>query len=201
MSVATTTSEAEVVLTRRDYQLAVGWGLLSALAAAAIAYAVVPAGLIVATIAIAGVLGFAGYVDARTKTIPDPITGTALAVALVGAIAFQILRGWGEPVLITSALTAIGIFGIMILLVFITGFASGGDIKFSPAPAALLAILSPLTAVIWLGVAFLLTLAALSVRMLRNPADKTGFPMAPLMAAAFPLALIIHHGIFGSTAA
>jgi Flp pilus assembly protein protease CpaA len=177
----------------RQFLTAGGWALVMAAATWWPAVTFAPSNLTVGLLVMAGVLGFVGYIDAKTKLIPDTYTLVALVVVLVFVLTS------GNPIsLLPAALTGAGTFLTMILLVFITGFASGGDIKFSPAPAALLAAISPLTSSIWLLLAFLLTLGALVVRMKMRPEDKTGFPMAPLMAAAFPLALIGSALLFAS---
>jgi prepilin signal peptidase PulO-like enzyme (type II secretory pathway) len=183
------TEEAFLIPTRRDYRFAFLWATvgLGAMVLPALAWA--PVDLVPALLGMAAVLGYAGYIDARTKTIPDWVTVTAFAVGFILLVIPQLGRGFGEPVLLTAAASAVGIFAVMVVLIFTTGFASGGDIKFAPAPAAVLAVISPLIAVIWLGVAFILSLAAILIRMQQDPSDRSGFPMAPLMALAFPIAL------------
>lgn len=188
--------EEYIVPTRRDHLFAGLWTLLGLGAMAVPALAWAPADLVPALLGMAAVLGYAGYIDARTKTIPDWITVTAFVVGFGLLLIPQLGRGFGEPVLLTAALSGVGIFAVMVVLIFATGFASGGDIKFAPAPAAVLAVISPLIAIIWLGLAFILSMIAILARMRRDPADQSGFPMAPLMALAFPIALYVGHLMF-----
>ena len=180
----------------RHYFIAVVFALLAAAVTwwPAVRYA--PADAAPGIVAIAAVLGFIGFIDARTKLIPDAYTISAFTIVLAFVIRVQVTRGLGQPVFVSAAGTAAGAFFVMMLLVFITGFASGGDIKFAPAPAAMLAVIAPLTAVIWLGLAFLLSLFALAIRLKIRPDDKSGFPMAPMMAAALPIALAAGHYVF-----
>jgi hypothetical protein len=165
------------------------WAALSAAASGTVAFLLLdPLPATVVTVVAFGA-GALGYIDQRTKLILNQHS-LALSAVLVGALLMFQVSMWPEPVLLTAVLAAAGVFLTMVLLWFITGFASGGDIKLAPVIAAGLAVVSPLTPFLWLMLAFILSMFVTAVNTItRGPKAGQTVPMAPLMAAAVPIAV------------
>jgi hypothetical protein len=166
------------------------WGLAAGAGIGAVALHWTPAAAV--TLAIVGFgLGVLGYIDSRTKLILNRHTGL-FAAMLFGVLLGVQLQAPGEPVLLTAIGTALGAFVIMLILWWVIGFASGGDIKLAPVAAAGLSLVSPLLAVLWLMLAFMLCMGVTIYRAATaNGAPRQSVPMAPLMAIAVPFAIVL----------
>lgn len=177
-------------LTRRDWLIASLWGIAGALATAAASVLFLPSHLQPLTFALGAGLGVLGYLDHCTQLIRDRhnvVFGAAAAAILV---ATQVLTPSGA-VLIPAAVAAVVTFGFMLALTVFTGFAGGGDIKLSPIPAALLAAVSPIAAMMWLLFTFVLCLVGMIAARLRGSTRKN-VAMAPFMAVASVLAIAVY---------
>lgn len=168
------------------------WAIVSAAAAAGTAHLL---GLPVAAAILLGLLGaglgFIGLIDARTKLILNDHT-LAFAILVIAGLSSLQITGWPDPVLPLAVGTAVGVFLVMLVLWWFTGFASGGDIKLAPIVAAGLSFISPMTASLWLLVAFGLCLVVAVVRaIVTRSRTVRSVPMGPLMAVALPVSLAL----------
>lgn len=174
-------------LTGHDYLVATAWGIAGAMATSVVSVLFLPVHLMALTFVLGAGLGVLGYLDHCTQLIRNKhnlVFGGAAALLLT---ATQILSPAGAvlvPALIAAAVT----FVFMLALTVVAGFAGGGDIKLSPIPAALLAAVSPIAAMMWLLFTFVLCLTAMIAAKLRGSTRKH-VAMAPFMAVAAVLAI------------
>lgn len=178
-------------LTGHDWLAAAAWGVAGAVATSAVSVLFLPLHLIALTFVLGAGLGMLGYLDHCTQLIRNTHTlvfGTAAALLLT---ATQILSPAGA-VLIPALVAATVTFVFMLGLAVSTNFAGGGDIKLSPVPAALLAAVSPIAAMLWLLFTFVLCLGAMIAARLSGSTRKH-VAMAPFMAIAAVLAI----GVYG----
>lgn len=177
-------------LTGQDYLVSAVWGIAGALATSAVSVLFVPVHLMALTFILGAGLGVLGYLDYCTHLIRNKHTlvfGIAAALVL-GAT--QMVSG--GAVLLPALIAAVVAFGFMLALTVFTGFAGGGDIKLSPIPAALLAAVSPIAAMMWLLFTFTLCLVGMIAARLAGSKRKH-VAMAPFMAVAAVLAI----GVYG----
>ncbi|HEX9086496.1 MAG TPA: prepilin peptidase [Arthrobacter sp.] len=174
-------------LTGHDWLAAAAWGIAGAVATSAVSLPFLPMHLIALTFVLGAGLGVLGYLDHCTQLIRNKHTVVFGAAAAVLLTATQILIPAAQiliPALVAAAVT----FVFMLGLAVITKFAGGGDIKLSPVPAALLAAVSPLAAMMWLLFTFVLCLGAMIAARLSGNTRKH-VAMAPFMAIAAGLSL------------
>jgi hypothetical protein len=174
-------------LTGHDYLVATAWGIAGAMATSVVSVLFLPVHLMALTFVLGAGLGVLGYLDHCTQLIRNKhnlVFGGAAALLLV---ATQILSP-ASAVLIPALIAAAVTFVFMLALTVVAGFAGGGDIKLSPIPAALLAAVSPIAAMMWLLFTFVLCLAAMIAAKLRGSTRKH-VAMAPFMAVAAVLAI------------
>jgi hypothetical protein len=174
-------------LTGHDYLVATVWGIAGALATTVVSVLFLPVHLMALTFVLGAGLGVLGYLDYCTQLIRNKHTLVFGAAAALLLTATQILSPAGAiliPALIAAAVT----FVFMLALTVATGFAGGGDIKLSPVPAALLAAVAPVAAMMWLLFTFVLCLIAMTAAKLSGSTRKD-VAMAPFMAIAAVLAI------------
>lgn len=168
-------------LTGHDYLIASVWGIAGAIATTAVAVLFLPVHLLSLTLVLGAGLGVLGYLDHVSQLIRNKhnlFFGISAAL-LLGAT--QVISG--GPVLIPAAIAAAAAFAFMLALTVFTGFAGGGDIKLSPIPAALLAAVSPIAAMLWLLLTFVLCLVGMiGARVVGS--KRRHVAMAPFMAVA-----------------
>lgn len=173
-------------LTGQDWLVATGWGIAGAVAMSAVSVLFLPLHLMALTFILGAGLGVLGYLDHCTQLIRNQhnlVFGVAAALLLA---ATQVLSG--GAVLVPAVIAAAGAFIFMLALTVFTGFAGGGDIKLSPIPAALLAAVSPIAAMMWLLFTFVLCLVGMITARLAGSKRKH-VAMAPFMAVAALLAV------------
>lgn len=183
-------------LTGYDWLVATAWGIAGALATTAASVLFIPVHLMALTFVLGAGLGVLGYLDHCTQLIRDKhnvVFGIAAAVLLV---ATQVLSP-ASAILIPAAIAAAASFIFMLALTVFTGFAGGGDIKLSPIPAALLAAVSPIAALMWLLFTFVLCLIGMIAARLAGNKRKH-VAMAPFMAVAAVLAITVY-GLISQT--
>lgn len=110
-------------------------------------------------------LGALAAIDYKTHTIKNEhtialaVVGIPLAIFGASQVDLTVLgtdsSGW--LTLVVGAVMAILCFGVFFVLIFITGFGSGGDLKLSPVPGFILGVINPFAAIVWLFAAFVLT--------------------------------------------
>jgi prepilin signal peptidase PulO-like enzyme (type II secretory pathway) len=174
------------------------WGIVSGAISAAVAYFLLPIGAAV-LIGILGLgAGILGHIDAKTKLILNGHTLVYGAIIALALVVLQFMDG-GVSLLAVAAATGTGTFLTMLVLWWTTGFASGGDIKLAPVIAAGLSVVSPMTAPLWLLVAFILCLLVTAVQLVRRRrAAAQTVPMAPLMAAAIPTSIALNYWLYAA---
>lgn len=178
-------------LTGQDYLVSAVWGIAGAVATSAVSVLFLPAHLLALTFILGAGLGVLGYLDHCTQLIRNThnvVFGIAAALLLV---ATQILSP-ASAILLPAVIAAAVAFIFMLGLAVVAGFAGGGDIKLSPIPAALLAAVSPIAAMMWLLFTFVLCLVAMIGAKLTGSTRKH-VAMAPFMAVAAVLAI----GVYG----
>ncbi|ACL42097.1 hypothetical protein Achl_4146 (plasmid) [Pseudarthrobacter chlorophenolicus A6] len=181
-------------LTGQDWLVATVWGIVGALATTAVSVLFLPVHLLSLTFVLGAGLGLLGYLDHCTQLIRNRhnlVFGAAAALLLV---ATQVISPAGA-ILVPALIGGAASFGFMLVLAVFTKFAGGGDIKLSPIPAALLAAVSPIAAMMWLLFTFTLCLVAMVTARLAGSKTKH-VAMAPFMAVAAVLAI----GVYGSLA-
>lgn len=174
-------------LTGHDYLVATAWSITGALATTVMSVLFLPVHLMPLTFVLGAGLGMLGYLDQCTQLIRNKHTLVFAAAAALLLTATQILSPAGAiliPALVAAAVTFIFMLGLTVA----TGFAGGGDIKLSPVPAALLAAVSPIAAMMWLLFTFLLCLVAMTAAKLSGSKRKE-VAMGPFMAVGAVLAL------------
>lgn len=138
--------------------------------------------------------GVIAAIDRKTRLIKNEHTLLTFILTVPAMVIGQI--HYGTPLnLLWGGIGAVSVFLVFFILIFLTGFGSGGDLKFSPIPAFVLGVLSPLTSIIWLFLAFILT----AINMVIFKKKETSFgegmaiaiPITLLLAALFPSILII----------
>lgn len=177
-------------LTGHDWLIATVWGIAGALATTAASVLFLPVHLLSLTFVLGAGLGVLGYLDHCTQLIRDRhnvVFGIAAAVLLT---ATQVISP-ASAILIPAAIAAAVSFVFMLALTVFTGFAGGGDIKLSPIPAALLAAVSPIAAMLWLLFTFTLCLIGMIAARLAGSKRKN-VAMAPFMAVAAVLAITVY---------
>lgn len=178
-------------LTGQDWLFAAAWGIAGAIAASAVSVLFLPVHLLSLTFILGAGLGTLGYLDSCTHLIRNKhnlVFGAAAALLLV---ATQVISP-SSAILIPALIAAAASFVFMLVLAICTQFAGGGDIKLSPIPAALLAPVSPIAALMWLLFTFTLCLVAMIAARLTGSKQKH-VAMAPYMAVAAVMAI----GIYG----
>jgi hypothetical protein len=174
-------------LTGHDWLFSVAWGIAGAVATSAVSVLFVPVHLLALTLILGAGLGVLGYLDRCTHLIRNKHTLVFGAAAALLLTATQILSP-ASAILIPALVAAAVTFIFMLGLTVATGFAGGGDIKLSPVPAALLAAVSPIAAMLWLLFTFLLCLVAMITAKLRGSKRKE-VAMGPFMAVGAVLAI------------
>lgn len=177
-------------LTDQDWLFATAWGIAGALATTAMSVLFVPTHLMALTFILGAGLGVLGYLDHCTQLIRNThnvVFGIAAALLLV---ATQTISP-ASAILVPALIAAAAAFAFMLGLAVCTQFAGGGDIKLSPIPAALLAAVSPIAAMMWLLFTFALCLAAMIAARLTGSGRKH-VAMAPFMAVAAVLAITVY---------
>lgn len=174
-------------LTGHDWLVATAWGIVGALSASAVSMLFVPVHLLSLTFVLGAALGTLGYLDVLTQLIRDKHNVVFGIVAALLLSATQIISP-SSAVLIPAAIAGAATLAFMLVLTVLTGIAGGGDIKLSPIPAALLAAVSPIAAMLWLLFTFMLCLVVMIAYKLAGSTRKN-FAMAPLMGIAAILAL------------
>ncbi|GAA4035597.1 hypothetical protein GCM10023063_20190 [Arthrobacter methylotrophus] len=182
-------------LTGHDYLVSSVWGIAGALATSAVSILFLPVHLLALTFILGAGLGVLGYLDHCTQLIRNKhnlVFGIAAALILLATQAVT-----GGAVLLPAVIAGAVTFVFMLALTVFTGFAGGGDIKLSPIPAALLAAVSPIAALLWLLTTFVLCLAGMITARLAGSKRKH-VAMAPFMAVAAVLA-ILAYGMLSNT--
>ncbi|MET4143723.1 prepilin peptidase [Arthrobacter sp. UYCo732] len=177
-------------LTSQDWLFAATWGIAGALATTAVSVLFVPVHLMALTFVLGAGLGMLGYLDYCTQLIRNAhniVFGTFAAILLIATL----IISPASAILLPAVIAAAASFVFMLVLAMYTGFAGGGDIKISPIPAALLAAISPITAMMWLLFTFTLCLAAMISARLTGSKRKH-VAMAPFMAVAAVMAIAIY---------
>lgn len=174
-------------LTGHDWLVSAAWGIAGALATTAVSVLFLPVHLLSLVFVLGAGLGVLGYLDQCTQLIRNKHTLVFGAGAALLLIATQILSP-ASAVIVPALVAAAVTFVFMLALTVVAGFAGGGDIKLSPVPAALLAAVSPIAAMMWLLFTFILCLVAMIAAKLRGSTRKH-VAMAPFMAVAAVLAI------------
>lgn len=177
-------------LTDQDWLFAAAWGIAGALATTAMSVLFVPTHLMALMFILGAGLGVLGYLDHCTQLIRNThnvVFGIAAALLLV---ATQIISP-ASAVLLPAVIAAAASFVFMLGLAMYTNFAGGGDIKLSPIPAALLAAVSPIAAMLWLLFTFALCLAAMIAARLTG-STRRHVAMGPFMAVAAVLGITVY---------
>jgi len=177
-------------LTGHDWLIAAAWGVACAVASSAVSVSFLPMHLIALNFVLGAGLGVLGYLDHCTQLIRNKhnlVFGGAAGLLLT---ATQVLSP-ASVVLLPALVAAVVTFVFMLGLAVITNFAGGGDIKLSPIPAALLAAVSPLAAMLWLLFTFVLCLAGMIAARLAGSKRKH-VAMAPFMAVAAVLSIMAY---------
>jgi len=172
------------IIKRSNTGLVLVSGALGGAVAALATYFYAPIEYIAVMALIGFGLGALARIDKVFHTIKNEhtITLAALAVPLTVISAFYGGDIWD---LAWAAGTAVVVFGIFIVLILITGFGSGGDIKLSPVPAFALGAISPIAAILWLFLAFIFTLFSLLFSRGKN------FAFGPAMALAVSVSIVL----------
>lgn len=177
-------------LTGQDWLYAAAWGIAGSLAATAVSVLFLPAQLMALTFILGAGLGILGYLDHCTQLIRNTHNiAFGIAAALI-LVATQVISP-ASAILLPAVIAAAASFAFMLGLAVYTQFAGGGDIKLSPIPAALLAAVSPIAAMLWLLFTFALCLAAMIAARLTGSKTKH-VAMAPFMAVAAVLAIAVY---------
>lgn len=172
-------------------QTALLWGAISlAVAAAAVAVTNTDRAAWLAVVTVAGVLGFIGYLDGLTQRIRNRHTGILAAVAIVGTFVDQILEPSSITLVAAIAIATI-MFGLLLGVAMLTGGLGGGDIKVAPFIALTLALVSPLTPMLWLLIAVLLAGGHVFI----NHRPGRHVPLGSWMAISLPISIVATAGI------
>lgn len=163
-------------------------GVVSAFAAIAAGWSL-PLPMVVLLGVLGAGLGVLGFIDANTRLILNH-HNLVFAIGTVAVLAWVQEESTGIPgiwALVAAAVT----FVTMVMLYFLTGFASGGDIKIAPVVAGALAAIHPLIAAFWLLAAFLIcAVYMIGKSVLSKSLAQQMTPLAPFMALALPVSVV-----------
>lgn len=139
-------------------------------------------------------LGFLAYLDYVTHLI---LHMHNLVFAVVTAAVLCIPAAAGYSVWGPAGVGAGLVFLFMLAVAVLTGFVGGGDIKLAPIPAAVLAVTSPLAAVMWLLLTFVACLIYQCTVKVTGMEQKFA-AMAPFMAVALIPAVAVSAAVMTS---